>query len=332
MRLLQKDAPFIWDATAQRSFDDLKHALMNTLLFHPPNYVKDYIIYLAASTSTMSMVLVQEDDDDTELVIYYLSKSLSSPELQFSPVEKLALAAVTVIQRFHHYIMLRTTTVIADSNPMYHILTLQVLGGKYLKWIVILQEFDLEFAKSKAKKSLVFTKLICDLPHTDENVEPIDSLLDESSFLVITSDPLYGNILLYLQTQRFQPGISRDERRRIRHHSKHYLIIGDTLYLHDIDIILRRCLTHQEVEQVLNDCHLRACGSHLSGMAIAQFFLRVDYFGLPYSKIALRPLKNSHPVRSFRRKHVPTQLHFIPLSLLAPLPNGVSISCNVSLP
>jgi hypothetical protein len=176
------------------------------------------------------MVLVQEDPNGDEHVIYYLSKSLSGPELRYSHVEKLALAAVIVVQRFHHYILLRTTTVIVDSNPMYHILTRQVLGGKYSKWIVILQEFDLEFAKSKAKKSLVFAELICDLPYTDEDTEPNDSLPDESLFLISTSDPWYGDILLYLQTQCFQPDISRDERRRIRHHSKCYLIIGDTLY------------------------------------------------------------------------------------------------------
>jgi len=40
MILLQKYAPFIWDATAQRSFDDLKHALMNTPMLHPPQLCK----------------------------------------------------------------------------------------------------------------------------------------------------------------------------------------------------------------------------------------------------------------------------------------------------
>jgi hypothetical protein len=81
MILFQKDIPFIWDETAQCSFDSLKHALTNTPLLHPPNYAKDYILYLVASTSTIAMVLVQEDDDDNEHVIYYLSKSLSGPEL-----------------------------------------------------------------------------------------------------------------------------------------------------------------------------------------------------------------------------------------------------------
>jgi hypothetical protein len=32
---MQKDVPFIWDTISQRSFDDLKHALMNTPLLHP---------------------------------------------------------------------------------------------------------------------------------------------------------------------------------------------------------------------------------------------------------------------------------------------------------
>jgi hypothetical protein len=97
----------------------------------------------------------------------------------------------------------------------------------------------LKFAKSKAKKSLVFAELICDLPHADEDTEPRDSLPDETLFLISTSDPWYGDILLYLQTQRFQPDISREERRRIRHHSRRYLIIGDTLYRRGIDTILR---------------------------------------------------------------------------------------------
>jgi len=81
MRLLQKDAPFIWDATAQRTFDARKHYLTNTPLLHPLNYAKDYILYLATSTSTIAIVLVQEDDDDTKHVIHYLSEILSGPEL-----------------------------------------------------------------------------------------------------------------------------------------------------------------------------------------------------------------------------------------------------------
>jgi hypothetical protein len=144
------------------------------------------------------MVLVQEDPNGDEHVIYYLRKGLSSLELQYSHVEKLALAVVIVVHRFHHYIFLRTTIVSTDSNPMYHILTRQVLGRKYSKCIVMLQEFDLKFSKSKAKKYLVFSELTCDLPHADEDIEPRNYLPNESLFLIITYDPWYGDIILYL--------------------------------------------------------------------------------------------------------------------------------------
>jgi len=78
---------------------------------------------------------------------HLLSKCLAGSEILYSHVEKLALEALIIVQRFRHYILLRKTSIIANSNPMYHILTRQVLGGKYSRWIIILQEFDLEFAK-----------------------------------------------------------------------------------------------------------------------------------------------------------------------------------------
>ena len=122
-------------------------------------------------------------------------------ETRYSHVEKLALATVIAIQKFCHYILLRTTTILADQNLMYYILTHQVLGGKYSHWIVIIQQFDLEFAKATSKKSLVFAELMCDLPYVTMESEPSDSFLDEFLFLINTTDAWHGDLLIYLQTQ-----------------------------------------------------------------------------------------------------------------------------------
>ena len=124
-------------------------------------------------------------------------------ETHYSCVEKLALATIIAIQKFHHYILLCTTIVLADQNPMYYILTHQVLGGKYSRWIVILQEFDRKFAKATSKQSLVFSKLICDLPCAIMESEPSDSFPNEFLFLISTIDPWYGDLLIYLQTLHF---------------------------------------------------------------------------------------------------------------------------------
>jgi hypothetical protein len=74
-----------------------------------------------------------------------------------------------------------------------------VLGGKYSKCIVILQEFDLEFEKSKSKKSLVFYELICDLPSTETKSVSKDLLPNEHLFLINSADLWYGYIIIYLQ-------------------------------------------------------------------------------------------------------------------------------------
>ena len=110
-------------------------------------------------------------------------------ETCYSHVEKLALATVIAVQKFHHYILLHTTTILANQNLMYYILTRQVLMGKYSRWIVILQEFDLEFSKATSKKSLAFVELMCDLPYSTMESEPSDSFSDEFLFLISTSDP-----------------------------------------------------------------------------------------------------------------------------------------------
>ena len=76
------------------------------------------------------MVLAQEDQNGLEHMIYYASKNLLDSKTRYSRVEKLALATIIAIQKFHRYILLCITIVLVDQNPMYYILTHQVLGGK----------------------------------------------------------------------------------------------------------------------------------------------------------------------------------------------------------
>ena len=139
MRLLKQYTPFVWDETAQLTFKALKKSLLLAPLLCPPYYSREFILYLVVSESTIGVVLVQEDDKLQEHVIYYLSRALAGPKLRYSHIEKLDLAAVYVVQRLRHYILLRTTTVVADVNPFQYVLSQRIVGGKFNKWIVILQ-------------------------------------------------------------------------------------------------------------------------------------------------------------------------------------------------
>jgi hypothetical protein len=92
-----------------------------------------------------------------------------------------------------------------------------VIGEKISRWIVILQEFDLDFVLAKSKKSLVFVELISELPIESGDVIPDKSSIKGDMFLIASSDPWYGHIPVYLQTLKCPTFASHDERRRIRH-------------------------------------------------------------------------------------------------------------------
>ena len=61
MLLLKQDTPFVWDETTQLAFKALKKALLLDPLLRPPDYSKDFILYLAASELTIGVVLVHHD-------------------------------------------------------------------------------------------------------------------------------------------------------------------------------------------------------------------------------------------------------------------------------
>jgi hypothetical protein len=154
--------------------------------------------------------------------------------------------------------------------------------------------------------------------------------VDESLFLISSSNPWYGDIIIYLQTQKYRPNTSRSEQKRIRYQAKDYMIVGDTLYRRGVDTVLRRCLTHEEAEKVLNDCHSGACGGHQSGYATAQKILRAGYFWPTMFKDCITAVRSCHACQIFdsktRRPPAPLQ----PIVVVGPFAKwGIDfMTCN----
>ena len=97
MHLFKKDTSFVWDDLSQHACDTLKHAIMHAPVLQPPDYTKDYSLYVVVSLTTIGIVLVKTNVHDPEHVIYYLSKSLLDSETHYSHMEKLCLATVVML-------------------------------------------------------------------------------------------------------------------------------------------------------------------------------------------------------------------------------------------
>lgn len=116
----------------QKDFDALKDVLVWASLLYPPNYQRDYFLYLIAVVTTIVMVLFREDDLRDEHPIYYLSWNISENEIEYSHFEKFALVVLQVVQKFDYYITLQKAMVISNCNPMTYIPSRQLLREKIL--------------------------------------------------------------------------------------------------------------------------------------------------------------------------------------------------------
>jgi len=145
-------------------------------------------------------------------------------------------------------------------------------------------------------------ELISEILVESGDVMPEESPIKGDMFLISSSDPWYGDILVYLQTLKCLTSASRDERRCIRHQAKNYFILEDTLYRRGVDCILHWCLTHEEAEIILNDCHIGSCGGHLSGLETTQNILRAGYFWPTLIKYCIATVKKCHLCEIFSRK------------------------------
>ena len=79
-----------------------------------------------------------------------------------------------------------------------------MIGAKYNKWIVILQEFYLEFISVKSKELLIFAKLISNFPRVEGEEVYEDMFVDGHIFLISTLDPWYEDIMAYI-CKRWRP-------------------------------------------------------------------------------------------------------------------------------
>lgn len=128
---------------------------------------------------------------------------------------------------------------------------------------------------------------MCDLPSPDFELTFINSILDKSLFLISSYNLWFGDILTYLQTQTFQSDTSHCKKQHIQYQAKNYILTVDTIYRHIIDMILRRCITYEEVKKVLND----ATQGHVVVICLVMLPRRRSYvlvtFGIPFLEIVL---------------------------------------------
>ncbi|KAM1446641.1 hypothetical protein ACFXTO_005837 [Malus domestica] len=127
-RLMKKDVPFVWDEACHNAFESIKKYLSSPPVLGAPVPGKPLILYMAAQESSVGALLAQENESQKERALYYLSRTLTGAELNYSPIEKMCLALVFAIQKLRHYMHAYTIHLVAKADPIIYVPAKAVKG------------------------------------------------------------------------------------------------------------------------------------------------------------------------------------------------------------
>ena len=78
-----------------------------------------------------------------ENAIYYISKSLHGPELNYTVTEKELLVVVYALNKFIHYVTRYPIFVHTDHSGIRYLMKKLAVTGRLARWLLLLQEFDI---------------------------------------------------------------------------------------------------------------------------------------------------------------------------------------------
>ncbi|RVW80074.1 Retrovirus-related Pol polyprotein from transposon 17.6 [Vitis vinifera] len=152
--LLVKDAKFEWDDKCQRSFELLKQFLTSAPIVRAPNWELPFEVMCDSSDYAIGAVLGQREDGKT-YVIYYASKSLNDAQRNYTTTEKKLLDVVYALDKFRAYLIGSSIVVFTNHSALNYLLTKQDAKARLIRWILLLQEFNLQIRDKKGVENVV---------------------------------------------------------------------------------------------------------------------------------------------------------------------------------
>ncbi|RVW78316.1 Retrovirus-related Pol polyprotein from transposon 17.6 [Vitis vinifera] len=245
------DAKFVWDEKCQKSFEELKQFLTTAPIVRAPNWKLPFEVMCDASDLAMGAVLGQREDGKP-YVIYYASKTLNEAQRNYTTTEKELLA---------------------------YLLTKQDAKARLIRWILLLQEFNLQIRDKKGVENVVADHLSRLVIAHDSHGLPINDDFPEESLMSIEVAPWYSHIANYLVTGEVPSEWSAQDKRHFFAKIHAYYWEEPFLFKYCADQIIRKCVPEQEQSGILSHCHDSACGGHFASQKTAMKVIQSDFMG-----------------------------------------------------
>uniref|UniRef100_A0A2N9H028 RNA-directed DNA polymerase n=1 Tax=Fagus sylvatica TaxID=28930 RepID=A0A2N9H028_FAGSY len=179
------------------AFKKLVQLLTSAPIMQAPDWSLPFEIMCDASDYAVGAVLGQRKDKKPH-VIYYASRTLNSAQMNYTTTEKELLAVVFALDKFRSYLMGTSIVVFTDHAALRYLLSKKDAKTRLIRWILLLQEFNLQIKDKKGVENVVADHLSkLTFEEIKEEIPIRDSFPDEQLFAV-TKLPWYAHIVNYL--------------------------------------------------------------------------------------------------------------------------------------
>ncbi|GJR17691.1 reverse transcriptase domain-containing protein [Tanacetum coccineum] len=170
-RLLEKDTSFFFSKECIEAFQTLKKKLTEAPILVAPDWDLPFELMCDASDFAIGAVLGQRKTKHFQ-PIHYASKTMTDAQAHYTTTEKELLAVVYAFEKFRPYLVLSKSIVYTDHSALKYLFNKQDAKPRLLRWVLLLQEFDIIIRDKKGAENLA-------ADHLSRLENPHQSVLDK---------------------------------------------------------------------------------------------------------------------------------------------------------
>ncbi|GJS97243.1 reverse transcriptase domain-containing protein [Tanacetum coccineum] len=296
--LLEKETPFIFSKECIEAFETLKMKLTQAPILVAPDWDLPFEIMCDASDFAVGAVLGQRKTKHFQ-PIHYASKTMVDAQAHYTTTEKELLAVVYALEKFPPYLVLSKSIVYTDHSALKYLLAKQDAKPRLLRWILLLQEFDVVIRDKKGAENLAADHLSrLENPHQSElekkeitETFPLETL-GMVTFRGDDNAPWFADFANYHAGNFMIKGMSSQQKRKFFKDVKHYFWDDPFLFKICADQVIRRCVHGKEALDILEACHNGPTRGHHGAKLTAKKVFDAGFFCLTIYKDGHELVKN----------------------------------------
>nr|GEX14257.1 reverse transcriptase domain-containing protein [Tanacetum cinerariifolium] len=165
--LLEKETPFVFPKDFIDAFKTLKKKLTEASILVVPDGNLPFELMCDASDFAIGAVLGQRKMKHFQ-PIHYASKTMTEAQIHYTMTKKEMLVVVYAFDKLRPYLVLSKSIVYTDYSALKYHLSKQDAKPRLLRWILLLQEFDIIIRDKKWTENLAADHLSrLENPHKD---------------------------------------------------------------------------------------------------------------------------------------------------------------------